>query len=113
MRWGYAQGYRDGVAAQERALAILREELGRKERERAEAVARADRLTDQVLLSRGARLVSTPGLDAERVAVDRAADALTESAQMFEELAPDDPRGWYGADDLGPDLLDGGPDGRA
>ena len=54
-RFGYAAGFAAGVAACERTLAVLREELGRKERERAAAQQRADDACDRMLALYGAR----------------------------------------------------------
>ncbi len=112
MRVGYAAGYRDGIAAAraewERLLAVLREELATKERERADAITRADLACDRLLQFQGARAVSTIGRQVERDQAAAAAEAVRASAyDPFAELPPGDPNGDFGAPDLGPDLLGG------
>ena len=80
----------------ERIIAILREQLGQKEKERVEAVKRADVAADRVFQLYGAHSVSTASTESDRARIDglnKVAAAVNQD--IFAELPPNDPKGSY------------------
>jgi len=102
MRFGYANGYKDGEAAAlnhfERVLAILREEMADARRERDYQSSRADSACDLLLQHLGARAISLAGKQEEVDRVDRKIRVVEKLASIpdpTEDLPYGDPRGQF------------------